>query len=126
MKLRLGSKFYQIRNERQLTQKEMADLLGMPSSTYSRIERGETSVNLDELPGIATSLGIGVHELLPETVSISNNSNNHQGGSMVFGTIVNNYYGNEKVEELEKKIKEQSEEIIRLTSLLPKNSEGQE
>ena len=27
MKLRLGSKFYQIRNERQLTQKEMADLL---------------------------------------------------------------------------------------------------
>ena len=124
MKLRLGSKFYQIRNERQLTQKEMADLLGMPSSTYSRIERGETSVSLEELPAIATSLGIGVQDLLPETVSMSNNSQNNSGGmGMVLGTIIHNYYyGTEKVSELENKVSELSQEIARLNALLPKDS----
>lgn len=92
MKLKIGSRLYQIREERKLSQAEMSDLLGMSASTYSRVERGEAAVAFEDLPKYSSVLGIGVQDLLPETLSINNNSTSHQGG-MVFGNIINNYYG---------------------------------
>jgi transcriptional regulator with XRE-family HTH domain len=104
MKLKLGAKLYGYREEKKMNQTEMADLLGMTTSTYARLERGETSLSIEELPKIAERLGIGINELLPETITIHNGSHNHQGG-IVFGNINNFYGGQEMLQELQERIR---------------------
>lgn len=112
MKLRLGSRLLAIREERKLSQAEMADILGLPSSTYSRIERNETSVELEKLAGFAEALQVPIQELLPETLAITtNNNNSSQGGGVNFGTINYHFYGTDELsrlkaenEELKKKL----------------------
>lgn len=84
MKLRIGNKLLAIREERAMTQIDMADLLGIPESTYARYERNETQVNYNKIVTFAEKLNLPVQELLPETVAITNN-NSGQGGSVVFG-----------------------------------------
>jgi transcriptional regulator with XRE-family HTH domain len=84
MKLRIGNKLQIIRQERNLSQTEMAEVLNIPLSTYSRIERNETLVDLEKITAMAVSLNVPIQELLPETLSITNN-NSGQGGSVIFG-----------------------------------------
>ena len=88
MKLRIGTKLLAIREDRNMTQLDMADLLGIPDSTYARYERNETQIDYNKLVTFANKLKVPVHELLPDTVSINNNGNDNsqsQGGGMVFG-----------------------------------------
>ncbi len=49
------------RNEMNLTQKELADKIGMRQSNISRIERGASSPNVDTLKAIAKGLGKELH-----------------------------------------------------------------
>jgi transcriptional regulator with XRE-family HTH domain len=113
MKLKISSRIFHIREERRLSQNEMAELLGVSPSTYSRIERGETAISFEDLPKYASSLGISVQDLLPDTLSITNNSTNHQGG-MVFGNIINYYSQDESTKQLELKILALEQEIKQL------------
>lgn len=86
MKVRVGGKLQMIREERRLTQDELASILGLSTSTYARIERNETSVDLDKLVGFATILQVPIQDLLPETLSITNNNHNPgPGGGVIFG-----------------------------------------
>ena len=91
MKLKVGHKLYAIREERKLNQQEMAELLHMTPSSYSRLERGETSAELEQLVTFSKQLDIPIQELLPEILSIHSNSQQGQGG-LVFG----NYYYSRK------------------------------
>jgi transcriptional regulator with XRE-family HTH domain len=91
MKLRIGTKLSAIRQERQLTQDELADFLGISTSAYARFERNETSMDLDILMKVSKKLDVPVHEFLPETFQINNNPNYSQGG-IVFGNFY--YYAN--------------------------------
>jgi transcriptional regulator with XRE-family HTH domain len=84
MKLKIGNKLLAIREERAMTQVDMAELLSIPESTYAGYERNETQVDYNKIVSFAEKLGVPVQELLPETVSITNN-NAGQGGSVVFG-----------------------------------------
>ena len=88
MKLKLGTRLLSFREERRLTQAEMAELLQLPVSSYSRIERNENSVEIEKILEFANALNIPVQELLPETISIHNNSHGY-GGGVIFG---NQYY----------------------------------
>jgi transcriptional regulator with XRE-family HTH domain len=126
MKLKVGHKLLAIREQRKLTQAEIADVLDVPTSTYARIERNETSVSLDKLTSFAEALQVPMHELLPETVSITNNSTNSGQGGVIFGNLyfyqgdtvatshiaAENKVLKETLKQFEEKIKELEEKLI--------------
>jgi len=58
----------------------MADLLGMSQSTYSRMERDETSVVWEDLVRYANTLNVPVQEFVPDFVNIQNVNDHGQGG----------------------------------------------
>lgn len=113
MKLKLGHRLLQIREDRKLSQQEMSDLLNMSSSAYSRLERGETSLAFEELPAMAQALGIGVQDLLPDTLTINNSNNTNQSG-LIFGNIYNYYQSSDVIRELEAKISGLADELREL------------
>jgi transcriptional regulator with XRE-family HTH domain len=112
MKLKVGQKLFNIREERKLNQQEMADLLNMTPSSYSRLERGETSVEIDQLMSFSQKLQVPVQDLLPDILSIHNNSHGN-GGGLIFGNYYNNNYHNsdEKIKEQENQISELNKQI---------------
>lgn len=84
----------------------MADVLAMSPSSYGRLERGESSASFEELIRISKSLGVQIHDLLPEIFSVHQNPTNSSQSGLIFGNIYNNYYDrNEYAIELEAKIK---------------------
>ncbi|TAF78041.1 MAG: XRE family transcriptional regulator [Bacteroidetes bacterium] len=99
MKLKIGNKLLSIRDERRLSQAEMADLLGVPTTTYARIERNESPVEIERVTDFSDKLQVPIQELLPETISITNNNQNWgQGGGIIFG---NQYFYISKEETTE-------------------------
>lgn len=114
MRIKIGSKLHQLREERKLTQTEMSEILGMSSSAYARLERGETQADLEQLLRFSEALQIPVQELLPETLAIHNKNNGQVGINM--GTI---YYGvDERMQTLEKENAVLKERILGLESTI--------
>ena len=103
MKIKIGSKLYNIRSERKLSQNEMADLLSISASTYSRLERNETTIPFEELNRFSEVLNIPIQDFLPEILSIQNS---HNGHGVVFGNVIYNYFYDKDttIKELENKI----------------------
>lgn len=99
MKLRIGTKLNHIKIEKHLTQEQMAELLGLSVSAYGRLERNETSLELDELSRYSKVLDVPTHEFLPETFQINNSPNYSQGG-IVFGNF---YYYADSNNDIAKK-----------------------
>jgi transcriptional regulator with XRE-family HTH domain len=128
MKLRIGTKLLAIREDRNMTQLDMADLLGIPDSTYARYERNETQIDYNKLVTFAEKLKVPVQELLPDTVSITNNSTGN-GGSVVFGNQYFYFGDNDENQTLLKENKELKDKIADLESkleeILTKISKGQ-
>lgn len=62
--IKIGKFIAQLRQERNLTQKEFADMLYVSDKTISKWERGAGMPNVTLLLPIANSLGISVTELL--------------------------------------------------------------
>jgi len=95
MKLNVGPKLLELRDQRRMSQAEFAEILAMSQSTYSRLERGETIPDLERLVRISEVLDFPLIEFLPEGLIFSNHHNTHQdqghGGSIM---AVYNYYGN--------------------------------
>ena len=86
MKTRIGNKLLVIREERKLSQQDMSEILGVSQSSYARIERNETSVDFEKIVSFANNLNVPVQELLPETLTITNNNHNSgNGGGIIFG-----------------------------------------
>ena len=76
----------QVREDRKLNQTEMAELLGLSQSGYSRIERNETSVDIEDVVRFSKILQVPVQEFLPETMSIHyENHNGTSGPNLIFG-----------------------------------------
>ena len=115
MKLKLGHKLLSIRDERRLSQNEMAELLNLSPSAYARIERNETSVEYDKLTTYAEVLGIPVNELLPDTIAITSKiDNSGYGGGVIFG---NQYFytsETDRVKELLSQISTLQAEVKKL------------
>jgi len=65
----LAARAVAARKAKGLTQKQVADLIGVDQSHISRMERGETAVSLDLLLGIRRVLGIPLAQLLDEDLT---------------------------------------------------------
>ncbi len=70
----VGHKIRKVRELRSLTQEKMANELGMTTSGYSRIERGEVKLSIDRLERIADVLGVQPIDLtnFDETIFFTN------------------------------------------------------
>ncbi|MFT6962780.1 MAG: transcriptional regulator with XRE-family HTH domain [Flammeovirgaceae bacterium] len=117
--MKIGHKLLTIRQDRKMTQNEMAELIGYSDSAYGRLERGITSVEMEQVVDFAKKLDLPFQDFLPETIAFNNNSENGQ-----VGFVMGNFYSygdkeaslenkslREKIELLEDKINH-LEEII--------------
>nr|WP_255562396.1 helix-turn-helix transcriptional regulator [Flavobacterium sp. IB48] len=72
-----------MRLQKQLSQEEIADLIGMTQSTYSRKEKGITNITMSEWIKIAKVLGVEKDEIYQEGISrkdmldVPENQNHH-------------------------------------------------
>lgn len=114
-----------IREDRQMNQEEMAELLAMSQSTYSRLERNESMLPFEDLARVAEKLKVPVQELLPEIFTVNNNPTGGSSG-IVFGNdfnvthIVNQvhnhfYSADETAKKLRAKIDELEEQLAKST-----------
>lgn len=60
----LGERVADFRRDRDLTQQQIADGLGIPQQTYARYELGQSRIAVSLLPPLAALLKISVPELL--------------------------------------------------------------
>ena len=54
-----------LREEKEWSQKDMAEKLDMSVNGYAKIERGETGINIARLEQIAAVLDVDTHDLIP-------------------------------------------------------------
>lgn len=56
--MNVGKKIQELRDSRKLTQKELADIIGIARSTLANYERGKHDVPLELIPVIAKFFGV--------------------------------------------------------------------
>lgn len=59
----LGAEIRRLRNERDLTQEELADEAGLSSNYLSDVERGRRNITVGAMFAIAGGLGVDPHKL---------------------------------------------------------------
>ena len=96
-----SEKIKSMREMNQWTQEEVAEKLGMSTTGYAKIERGQTNVSVEKLKQIAQVFNLNVAQLLDDDerfvmCSIGDNNSNY-----------NNYFGtNEKLSLEKEKLKQ--------------------
>ncbi|MCQ9122099.1 hypothetical protein BKG95_05945 [Rodentibacter pneumotropicus] len=82
-----------IREDKNLTQADMAERLSMSVTGYAKLERGETNISIERLHRIAQVLGVDVIELMASNndgVVVFNNSNDNFSNSTNFSIALGN------------------------------------
>lgn len=64
-KILMGKKLKQIRENKKMTQADVATKANITINYYARIERGEENPSLEVLKGLTTALKIKSSEILP-------------------------------------------------------------
>jgi len=103
--MKVGEKIRAIRDLKNLTQANMASMLGMSEIAFGEIERDHTDIKLSRLDQIANVFGISVSKLLGFDDTISNFFENCSQTSVLAGGNGNkaNYNdGKELMHEIEK------------------------
>lgn len=62
--VQIGNRLRKLRTEKALTQKEMAQLAGIPYTTYSNYENNNRTPSTSNLKNIANALGMEVNDIL--------------------------------------------------------------
>ena len=122
-------KIRSLREFKKITQEELAEKLAMSTSGYSKIERGETRLDIERLQRIANILEVYVFDLMPQ--NDSNTIYTLNGG--YYNNFQNLIYENHNQYEADKInliiqhkdeiIAQKEKEIVRLQNLLDKLSE---
>lgn len=60
----LGERISDFRRDRDLTQQQIADGLGIPQQTFARYELGQSRIAVSLLPALSALLNVSVPELL--------------------------------------------------------------
>lgn len=126
--MKTHEKIRHFRELKKITQEDLAEQLSLSTSGYSKIERGETRLDIERLQKIADILEISVFDLMPQNDSnviytlYGGYYNNFQ--NLVYG---NNNYEIEKfqliIQHKDDVIAQKEREIERLQDLLDKLSE---
>lgn len=124
MKVRIGNRLKQARETKNFNQAEMAELLGVSSATYSRLERNDTSVSMDQLLSFSKTLDIPIQDFLPEIFSINNHNNENGQVGFVIGDVHYYYYTHDHaLKELQDRLEQRENELRELREQL-KNKES--
>ena len=83
--IKVGNNIKKIRKERNISQKDMAKRLSMPSSTYSNYENNNREPNAQTLKKIASILNVDISEFL--NISTSQNKTSEKYLSDDINTI---------------------------------------
>lgn len=82
-------KVRQFREQNNFTQEKMAEQLNLTPSSYAKLERGETKINIERLQQIANILNIDIKELLNDdngvlklAISLDNSGEQYQNCEM--------------------------------------------
>ncbi len=129
--MKIGNRLMEERKKREVNQTDMADLLGITTPTYSRLERNETSIDINQVVRFAEILEIPIQEFLPDNIVLHNTNNQNSQGGLIFGNIYTYNYSdkelqqennllNEKITLLEARIKDLEEMNSILTNLMKK------
>jgi transcriptional regulator with XRE-family HTH domain len=105
MRTKVGNKLLYLRDERKMSQADFAALIDLPLSTYSRLERNETSLEMEKLITIAEKLQVPVQDFLPETMIIKNTNSEKSQGGVFFGNQTNthnHFYGDSGEAQMQK------------------------
>lgn len=106
-----GSKIKRIREQKGLTQENMADQLGMSQSNYNKIESDKKkALSWDTIQQIAQALDVDVTEFQEEDCKINITNHQHSDYSSGGGIVIN--HTDEKVYELLEKRIEDKEKVI--------------
>ena len=91
-----------MREMNQWTQEEVAEKLGMSTTGYAKIERGQTNVSVEKLKQIAQVFNLNVAQLLDddERFVICSIGDNHSNYNNYFGTNEKLSLENEKLKQL--------------------------
>ena len=82
--MNIGSNIKKIREDREIKQAEIADLIGMHRSNYSKIENGQREISLAAIDKIATFFNISIDELvhlgndIPKEISMEDKTTSEQ------------------------------------------------
>jgi len=79
----IGKIIKKYREDRNLTQQQIADLIHMHRSNYSRVEAGERELSIEAIQKIATLFGMTIDQLvneetIPQEVSLEDKNTNEQ------------------------------------------------
>lgn len=109
-----------MREMNQLTQEEVAEQLGMSTTGYAKIERGQTNVSVEKLKQIAQVFNLNVAQLLDddERFVICSIGDNHSNYSNYFGTNEKLSLENEKLKQLLSAKESEIEALKKVIALL--------
>lgn len=122
--MQLQDKIRTLREQRQWTQDDMADKLGMSKNGYGKIERGESRVSLDKLEKLAQIFDVDIIELINhyDKGIVCLIGENHGQNANYYGISEKLQHENEKlVLELRLKdelLKQQAREIEHLQNMI--------
>lgn len=109
-----------MREMNQWTQEEVAEKLGMSTTGYAKIERGQTNVSVEKLKQIAQIFNLNVAQLLDddERFVICSIGDNHSNYSNYFGTNEKLSLENEKLKQLLNAKESEIEALKKVIALL--------
>ncbi|MDN5478359.1 MAG: helix-turn-helix domain-containing protein [Chryseobacterium sp.] len=116
MNTTIGKRIRKYREEKGISQEELAEKLHISRSTYQRIENGETNSWINHIENICTSLDVNMEDILkPEEgytqINKENTANENSSNNMIQNQT-NNYSTPEKlVEQYEERIKELKDQL---------------
>ena len=116
-----------MREMNQWTQEEVAEKLGMSTTGYAKIERGQTNVSVEKLKQIAQVFNVNVAQLLDdnERFVLFTNVDNHSNYNNYFGTNEKLSLENEKLKQL-LSAKESEIEALKKVIVLLENAKQSE
>lgn len=116
MNTTIGKRIRKYREEKGISQEELAEKLHISRSTYQRIENGETNSWVNHIENICTSLDVNMEDILkPEEgytqINKENTANENSSNNMIQNQT-NNYSTPEKLlEQYEERIKELKDQL---------------
>lgn len=117
-------KIKMMREMNQWTQEEVAEKLGMSTTGYAKIERGQTNVSVEKLKQIAQIFNINIAQLLDnnEKLVICSIGDNHSNYNNYFGMneklIVQNEKQQLEIQLKDELLKQKDAEITALKELI--------